>query len=513
MTTIPTIDNVDSPATPVEGDVVCDALITRRDRSWRFRRTVLGIIICILAISVIGMLVAVRSQSQGSARRAREVSSNGDRQTPGPVRDLRITRNGVDLSSSLDKSLDVGLDASLDAGLDAKIEALRDEVQRDPQNGTLLLTLGTQHLRKALQTGDPRSSASAGAAIDKARKLLNDSPDLLLAAANLALSQHRFLDARALAERVHGLTPNRVEAIIPLIDANIETGRYDQASLLLEKAMLLRPSVAALSRRSYFRQLHGDLSGSEADMRQAVQAAANGSLDQAAALGYLGDVQMERGRIPQAMRAYDRALTIEPKMPHAVIGRARIDLLRDDVRAAANRLDALIAATPNPAAIALRAEIARTVGDGASAKANDALLDATVKLSEASGSVIDSEFSVMLADRGDATRAVDIARKAYRERQTMFTADALAWSLHQAGKSTEALSFAQEAIATNPSIGTIRAHAALVFDATGDRVLARREARLGLASEGIGIPLRGRLKTLLTGTNVDAPEPTKAPIR
>jgi tetratricopeptide (TPR) repeat protein len=387
------------------------------------------------------------------------------------------------------------------ATLDGRINLLEREVRQSPQDGNAWINLASAHIRKVYETGDPSSYSAAQLASAKARTLLRDSPESLLVSANLALSQHRFGEALDLADRVHTQQPNRSAVLIPLIDATIETGNYGGAAAYVDQLMQLRPSVAALSRSSYLRQLRGDIAGAASDMRQAVQAAPVASLDRAVALGYLGDVQLESGDLRSAQRAYDQALATHPRLPHAVLGRASVDMALGLTDAAAQRLDELIGQIPLPGAIAMRAEIARSVNDTKGAAANDELLDATVKLYEASGSVLDSEFALALADRGDpaaAKMAVTVAQRAYKERQTIFTADALAWSLFRAERFADAIPYANEAIATSASVAMIHAHAALIFAAadSGDAISAQREVRLAERNPALLFPLPRLLEEL-----------------
>jgi tetratricopeptide (TPR) repeat protein len=385
------------------------------------------------------------------------------------------------------------------ATLDGRIRSLEREVRLSPQDGNAWMNLAAVHIRKVYETGDPSSYSAAQLASTKARTLLRDSPESLLVAANLALSQHRFREALDLTDRVHAQQPNRAAVLIPLIDASVETGNYVDAATYMDQLMQLRPSVAALSRSSYLRQLRGDITGAAADMRQAIQAAPDASLDRAVALGYLGDVKLESGDLRNAQRAYDQALAIRPRLPHAVIGRASVDAALGLTDAAAKRLDELIGQVPLPGAIALRAEIARSVNDTKSASASDELLDATVKLYEASGSVLDSEFALALADRGDplaVKMAVAVAQRAYKERRTIFTSDAMAWSLFRAGRFTEALPYANEAIATDASVAMVHAHAALVFAAAGDAAGTQREFRLARQNPALLFPLSRLLDDL-----------------
>ncbi len=359
----------------------------------------------------------------------------------------------------------------------ARIKETVSDVRADPKNGPKQLELGRLYVRRAFETADPSFYPSAETALTKAETLLGRSPEVLDAQAALALARHQFNDAFDLASAILRQRPTSIEGRLALVDSSIELGKYDSAAIAIDELASQRPNLATLSRLSFSRQLAGDLRGAERTMRQAVGAAPTRSFDQAVAFGYLGDVLLEGGRLDAAARAYSDALRIDPTVSTAVLGQARVAMARNDPASATKLLDALIARTPQPGALGLRADIARATGDRKAALATDQLVDASVKLFEANGAVVDAELAVLLADRGPASAgaAVQTSRRAYANRRTIFTADAVAWSLFSAGKVAEALPFAREAVRRDPAVSFVRWHAATIFAAAGDFTGARTE--------------------------------------
>ena len=105
------------------------------------------------------------------------------------------------------------------------------------------------------------------------------------------------------------------------------------------------------------------------------------------------------------------------------------------------------------------------------------MVDASIALFRSNGAIVDSELAVLLADRGPvaSSLAVVAAKKAYAARQTIFTNDAMAWALLQAGRVAEAVPFAQRAVALKPAVASVRWHAAAVFASAGLDDAARSE--------------------------------------
>ena len=379
-----------------------------------------------------------------------------------------------------------------------RIAALERTVATTPKNGTAWRDLGGAYVRRAFETADPSYYPLADRALATAATLLPGSTEVLALRAGLDLARHQFRDARALANRVLAARPDGFDARVALIDAQIELGRYSDAATEVDRLLDQRVGVASLSRLSYLRQLQGDIIGAEAAMRQAAIAAPAGSLDRSVAQAYLGDVLMEKGNLDAAARAYDAALAITPTSAVASMGRARVLAARGNYTEAARALDALTQRVPLPGALGLRSEVARAAKDSKANTAADQLVDASIALFQANGAVVDAELAILLADRGPTAgfAAVSAARRAYAERKTMFTADALAWALFVNGDAVHAEPYAREAIATNPAVASVHWHAARVFDALGKRDDASAELRSALRNPWFSISQHANLMAM-----------------
>jgi predicted Zn-dependent protease len=409
-----------------------------------------------------------------------------------------------------------------------RISRLEAATRANPQAGEQWRELGTAYVRQAFEAADPAFYPLAESSLLRAEKVLGTTPAILVSKANLALARHRFTDARNLAQTVVRTQPEALAARIALFDAEVELGNYEVAFRAIDELVAQRPNVATLSRLSYRRQLNGDLMGAEIAMRQAVSAAPPESIDRAVALGYLGDVLLEAGRLAAASRSYDQSARLDPANGTAALGQARVLVARGNPQGAIALLDRLTDRNPLPGALGLRAEIARSLHDTKLAKASDELVDASMALFQSNGAVVDAELAILLADRGAgfAAAALDAAKRAYADRRTVFTNDAMAWSLFVAGRPTEAQPFAHAAVALSPGISSVRWHAAEVFAATGDRDSAQVELVAALGNPWsnpaqaaalrslvmrVGLPTRARASAH-TNTNASTISPKIAAV-
>ena len=343
-----------------------------------------------------------------------------------------------------------------------ELDSLRARTVAEPESPTAWLAYGETAMRTAIATGDPSFYGAAQSALDTALRLAPDSADALAARAGLALSLHDFPGALPLAERAAELNRFGVNALAALVDARLENGDYDGAEATLKQLLDVNPGTPAYARVSYFRQLTGDLEGARTAMQQAVQAAGPGN-GRAVVLGYLGDLNLEMGDYDAAEEAYSAALAQQPGNIAAELGHARVLIARGSLAEATARLDALVARSPQPAPATLRGELALLQGDSTSADSAFRLVRANQLILRSQGISTDIESSNFDADRGDWAAALETARAAHTTRQTMFSADALAWALLNVGRSTEALPLIEDALALGITTPSIRVHAAAIY--------------------------------------------------
>ena len=80
---------------------------------------------------------------------------------------------------------------------------------------------------------------------------------------------------------MHTGNPDNPDALAVMVDANVELGRYDDASATLQELLDRHPGLPAYARLSYVRELHGDTSGALRAMREADTAANGVAFDRA----------------------------------------------------------------------------------------------------------------------------------------------------------------------------------------------------------------------------------------
>jgi Flp pilus assembly protein TadD len=104
-----------------------------------------------------------------------------------------------------------------------------------------------------------------------------------------------------------------------------------------------------------------------------------------------------------------------------------------------------------------------------------ALVEAIGELYRANGISTDLQLAVFFADHDlRTTEALQAARTVYAEQpDSIYAADARAWTLYKAGRPEEALPFAREALRLSTADASLWYHTGMIYAALGDDASAR----------------------------------------
>lgn len=383
----------------------------------------------------------------------------------------------------------------------AELEAATFERPDDPAAWE---ALGTAYVRQAILTGDPAFHDLAARGLDRAAELDPERPGTAVARGTLALTLHDFATARALAEDVLDDQPDHRGALTVLVDAQVELGDLDAAAETLQRRLDIRPDLPALARVSYLRQLAGDLDGALVAIRRARDAGAGLPADTARIAVIEGQLLLTAGDADGALAAFEAAERSHPGVLGAGEGRARALHLLGEHDDALNTVESLLDRQPTADAAILAGELRSHAGGDPDS--SFALARAIHDLQAASSQDVDLETALFEADHGDADLAVQLAEAARDDRRTIFTADALGWALHRAGRSEAAAPLVDEALAGGTIETAIRIHAVIVYDAVGRDADARRLLDAAVDRAGYLAPsLATQLAPVAAELGVDLP--------
>ncbi|MBA3303817.1 MAG: tetratricopeptide repeat protein, partial [Acidimicrobiia bacterium] len=294
---------------------------------------------------------ASEREGRGSAERSPSHRPLRSKVTAGALVALAVGGLALGRFVFLDGGEDGAAPPSAAASPADQIATLEAAVEADPDDLRSHQLLGAAYLRRAAETGDPSYYGLASRALERAEEIAPEDPETGVVSGGLALARHRFADALALGSAASRANPDDPDALIVMVDAQIELGRYDEARETLDRLLGTRPGLAAFTRLSYFEQLHGNTARAVLTMQEAESAGAS-PFDRAVAATFLGDLRFGAGDLDKAEAAYRRALDGSPGLVLAELGRARVLEARGERAEAVEALSALTERYPQPAALA-----------------------------------------------------------------------------------------------------------------------------------------------------------------
>jgi tetratricopeptide (TPR) repeat protein len=380
--------------------------------------------------------------------------------------------------------------------------ARSQQAARDAANPAEALNdLGQRYIARARVSQSPTYYAMAEFAALCAESKDPGNAQALLLRGHVLHQQHRFKEAEVVARAVtakrglyldHGL----------LGDVLLELGHVEQGGQAYQRMMDLKPYYHSYTRASHYRWLKGDLPGALQLIQQAVRTASPRDPESVAwAYSRLAAYELQAGRTSESLRASEAALQHQANYAAALLirGRALLSDRRHGEAVETLRRAALAGALPEHE-WAL-ADALRAAGDLEEARRVEQRLNQTGATSDP------RTFALYLATRRERPdEAVALAEQELRNRNDVFTFDALAWTLASAGRMTEAEQAMTRALAEGTKDARLFYHAGVIAASKGHHAEARRWLREAQAVRQMLLPseqqdVTGRLNALNQAQN------------
>jgi len=376
----------------------------------------------------------------------------------------------------------IGRSDAIERALARSQLALHGDARRIAANWS---AVGRQWVRKARLSGDPGYYVHADGC---AREALALSPDDAAAhnlRALVAMNDHDFESARALAERVLAREPEDATALGTLSDALLELGRHDEAVAAAQRQLQVRPGMAASSRGSYLSWLRGDTRGAKLLIRDALSGRDRSDPEPTAwVLTEAATIYWHESDLSGADGLYAEALNWVPEFPAALVGRARIALAQGRARDAIDLLERAQRARPALESAALLGDALAQAGDAEAARRS---YDDALRLGRRGDR---HALALFLATHdGDAHEAVRLLEAERAVRGGVYLDDAYAWALYRAGRTDEARRASDSALRLGTPDARLLYHAGAIRIAQGEHAEGRALVERALALNGAFEPL------------------------
>jgi tetratricopeptide (TPR) repeat protein len=368
---------------------------------------------------------------------------------------------------------------------DAGIQREQHKLRRNSRDAGTYHRLGDAYIQKSRETGDPSYLTLAETAL---RKALEIDPAHAGATRHLAYvfsSRHQFSGAAAQALAAITLDPADGDSHGVLGDAYLELGRYASAAEAYATMMRCKSDLASYSRMSGLKNLRGDARGAIEDLRLAIasgESSAQPRESLAWARGQLGAEHFALGEIDAALVHYEAALRTYPGYHRALAGLAQVRAARGQRAEAVELYTKALAVTPLPEYAVALGDLYTAMGRADEARKPYDLVRYIGRLNALNKVLYNRELAYFYADHDlEPATAVDLATRELETRRDIYAHDLLAWALHKAGRSAEAVAPMEEALRLGTLDAKLFFHAGMIHRALGDRARARDHLARALA--------------------------------
>lgn len=365
------------------------------------------------------------------------------------------------------------------SALDTFIYGAQESLRRKSEDAPLWAQLGAAYVEQARITGDPSYYARSQGALERSLEITPEgNGEALIGLGQLANARHDFAAARAFGEQARTLRPYTAEVYGVLADAYTQLGDAEAATATVQSMLDLRPGLAAFTRASYDLELNGRRDDARMALERAL-AVASSLDDQAFCRYYLGELAWNGGAVDEASEQYEQGLQAAPQNVALLQGRAKVAYAQGRVDEAIAGFQAITTRSPLPQYLLEYGELLESAGRADEARAQYDVLAVQQRLYTGAGSTDDQVAALVAADHGAPAAALTLARGEWERRQSVFSADALAWALHVNGRDAEALPYAERAAALGWRNATHAFHRGMILaglDRREDAAAALTEA-------------------------------------
>jgi tetratricopeptide (TPR) repeat protein len=301
--------------------------------------------------------------------------------------------------------------------------------------------------------------------------------------ASSLMGQHRFAEARSVAERLVALDSTSRPARSLLGEIQLELGAYDEARRTFGMLLTSRGDLAVAPRYARWEELRGRPAAARLLLRKAREEASRRHGMPAAHIAWfhwrLGDLALRQGRLREAEKELEAGLAVAPGDHRLLDALARAAAARGRWSEAIEYGERAIARALDPATLGLLYQAYFAAGDSAKAEEYYRAMSVTVL---GQPDTFHRLWGHFLLDRGrEVATVLGRAEREIQIRRDVYGWDLLAWALHRSGRPSDAREKMRHALALGTRDASLFYHAGMIEAALGRHVDARRYLETALA--------------------------------
>jgi tetratricopeptide (TPR) repeat protein len=345
-------------------------------------------------------------------------------------------------------------------------EALLGKSPGDPR---LIAGLVSAYLQKLRETADYRYLDRASQLVDRLLERDGGNFEALRFENEIDLQRHDF---RAVAERSRDMI--RYNASDPGIwgnlgDSLMELGEYENAREAYTKMFGLRPNLGSYNRLAYFRFVTGDADAAIGLMKDAIEAGSPVPENTAWCWAELGDMYFKTGKLDQAEKAYQSALSLFPSLHRASAGLGKVQAARGDIAGAIRSYQRAQSIVPLVEYAGALEDLFVAAGLQEKASEQRGLLEALEKIGTATNEKTNRNLALVLADHNrNLELALRLVEAEIPSRPDVYTWDALSWVLFKSGRLSEAREASAKALRLHTPEPIFHTHASAIASAVSN---------------------------------------------
>jgi tetratricopeptide (TPR) repeat protein len=314
-------------------------------------------------------------------------------------------------------------------------------VAKNPKDASSYTALGFALCHRGQETSDVSFYSEADEALRTALQISPDNFEARKAQVCVLLGRHEFGRARELAMVLNKRIPDDVMVYGLLVDANAALGNYPEAENAAQWMLNLRPgNTPAFLHAADLREVFGEPEGAIQLLKIVLNATPATDVDaQVHVLTQMAHVSLEMGSLASAESISERALSLQPEDPHALLVLAEVRLLQGKTSNSVQLLQQSYKSLPQTKTLYALAEAMEAAAMHDEAKSTFAEFERQATSESADPDNANRELIFYYADHANnAAKSLQIAEREIARRRDVYTLDAHAWALYKNGRYVEA---------------------------------------------------------------------------